>query len=330
MDYSGTYALDRVWPPMLKDLGVSSANVLRRAGLPEDLLSLPNIRLAPYDFYRFWNSIEKELDDTDFPVRICRAIRTEFFSPPLFAALCSPDFLTAIRRIAQYKSLVAPMRLDIVADANCVSLDLVWLGDAVDVPLSFVILELLFFAHLARLGTRENIVPIQVMTKNPPHVSGGVAKYLGIEIQSGQCHRLVFSKTDALRPFLTASDDMWMSFEPQLRRRLFQLGASGSTEQRVRSVLIEAIPSGMISVASVSEKLAISKRSLQRQLADEGTTFINILQDMRQKLAIHYLQKTDIAISEIAFLLGFIEENSFYRAFKHWTGKTPIAFRQVS
>lgn len=330
MDYSGTYALDRIWPPMLKDLGVSSANVLRRAGLPEDLLSLPNIRLAPHEFYRFWNGVEKEMDDRDFPVRICRAIRTEFFSPPLFAALCSPDFLTAVRRIAHYKALVAPMRLDIEVDANCVSLDLVWLGDAEDVPATLVILELLFFIHLARLGTRENIVPLQVMTRNPPLAKEGIAKYLGIDIEPGHCHRLVFSKADALRPFLTANDDMWMSFEPQLRRRLFQLDASGSTGERVRSALIEAIPSGMTSVAAVSEKLAISKRSLQRALADEGTTFIDILQDTRQKLAIHYLQKTDIAISEIAFLLGFIEENSFYRAFKNWTGKTPIAFRQVS
>lgn len=330
MDHSGTYALDRIWPPMLKDLGVSSANVLRRAGLPDDLLSLPNIRLAPHDFYRFWSGIEKEMDERDFPVRICKAIRTEFFSPPLFAALCSADFLTAVRRIAQYKSLVAPMRLDIEVDANCVSLDLVWLGDAVDVPATLVILELLFFTQLVRLGTREDIVPLQVTTKNPPRGSEGAAMYLGIDIQPGQCHRLVFSKADALRPFLTANDDMWMSFEPQLRRRLFQMDASGSTEQRVRSVLIEAIPSGMMSVAAVSEKLAISKRSLQRALADEGTTFVDILQDTRQKLAIHYLQKTNIAISEIAFLLGFIEENSFYRAFKNWTGKTPIAFRQVA
>ena len=69
---SNTYALDATWRPILKDLGVSAANVLRRAGLPEDLLAQPGMRLNSADFYRFWDGIGRELNDPLFPLRLCQ------------------------------------------------------------------------------------------------------------------------------------------------------------------------------------------------------------------------------------------------------------------
>lgn len=328
MPYSSTYALDRMWPPLLKDLGVSSANVLRRAGLPDDLFAHHNVRLEPHDFYRLWEGLEKEIGDETFPIKVCDAIKPEFFSPPLFAALCSPNFLTAVERIARYKTLVAPMRIDIKTTKDVVSLDLIWLPAADHPPVSFVTMELLFFVYLARTGTCERIKPVKVTTPKPPQQIEPFTDYLGIKVQRGTSHLLSFSKADTLRPFMTASDDMWATFEPQLRRRLSELDASVSAKERVQSALLEALPSGIASVEAVSEKLAISKRSLQRQLAADGTTFVDVLQATREKLAKHYLAKSDLTISEIAFLLGFTEENSFYRAFRSWTMNTPDDFRQ--
>lgn len=328
MPHSSTYALDRMWPPLLKDLGVSSANVLRRAGLPDDLFSHHNVRLEPHDFYRLWEGLEKEIGDETIPIKVCDAIKPEFFSPPLFAALCSPNFLTAIERIARYKALVAPMRIDIKTTNDLVTLELIWLPAADKPPISFVAMELLFFVYLARTGTCEPVNPRKITTTKPPRAAEAFTDYLGVKIQSGASHCLTFSKADALRPFLTASDDMWATFEPQLRRRLSELNASVSTQERVQSALLEALPSGITSIEAISKKLAISKRSLQRQLAADGTTFIDVLQITREKLAKHYLEKSDLTISEIAFLLGFTEENSFYRAFRSWTNKTPETFRQ--
>ena len=105
-----TYALDTTWRTLLKDLGVRPANVLRRAGLADDVLQQPAVRLTPEEYYRFWDSIEAETADPLFPLRLCQAIRSESFSPALFAALCSPNLVVAAQRIAKYKTLLRSYR----------------------------------------------------------------------------------------------------------------------------------------------------------------------------------------------------------------------------
>src|SRR5262245_62371771 len=130
--HTHSYALDTTWRTDLKDLGVVPANVLRRAGLPDDLLQQPSVRLAPEPYYRLWDSLEAEIGDPLFPIRLCQAVRSESFSPPLFAALCSPNLLVASRRIGQYKMLVGPMRLDVTEARDTVTVELRWL----DVTLS--------------------------------------------------------------------------------------------------------------------------------------------------------------------------------------------------
>lgn len=107
-----------------------------------------------------------------------------------------------------------------------------------------------------------------------------------------------------------------------------RLDAQASMHERVRAVLLEALPAGSSSIDAVAQRLALSKRTLQRHLADESVGFQEVLSDVRQELARHYLRRTDISAGEISWLLGFQESNSFIRAFRSWTGTTPAAFRQ--
>ncbi|MBU3739927.1 MAG: AraC family transcriptional regulator [Rhodoferax sp.] len=325
---STTYALDHTWRPILKDLGLSSSHVLRRAGLPEDLLTQPGVRLKATDFHRFWDGMGRELNDPLFPLRLCQAIRSESFSPPLFAALCSPNFWVAVQRIARFKALVAPMRLDLRQDAGTVTLSLVWPDRTARPPPSLVLTELLFFVVLARIGSRERICPLRVVTDEPPAEQALYAEFFGVGVEHGEGHHLTFRQADALCPFLTSNDGLWTSFEPELRTRLAELDGSVPTGERVRAVLLEALPSGLIAADRVASKLALSKRTLQRQLEAEGTTYMKVLQETRAALATHYLQQTRLSAPEISFLLGFEEPNSFYRAFREWTGRSPDQVRQ--
>lgn len=97
---------------------------LRRAGLPDDLLHQPSMRLIPEQYYRLWNSIEAEFGDSPLAIRLCEATRSESFSPPLFAALCSPNLLVAAKRIAQYKPLIASMELHVIEERDKVVLNM--------------------------------------------------------------------------------------------------------------------------------------------------------------------------------------------------------------
>jgi len=76
----------------------------------------------------------------------------------------------------------------------------------------------------------------------------------------------------------------------------------------------------------VSRELHMSKRSLQRRLQDEGTSFSDLLRDLRKERARDYLRKNH-ALGDVAFLLGFSDHSNFTRAFKSWYGLTPSQFR---
>ncbi|WP_175871123.1 AraC family transcriptional regulator [Burkholderia sp. BCC0397] len=321
------YSLDTTWRTLLRDLGIVPANVLRRAGLPDDLLEQPSVRLATDDYYRLWNSIEVESGESLFPLRVCQAVRSESFSPLLFAALCSPNLLVAAQRIARFKRLIAPIRVDVLQTHSLMTVEVTWLDSSLSPPASLVVLELLFCVTLARMGTREPVRPIEVTTTVLPSPLAPYEDFLGARVKRGTHHQVKFSAADATRPFVTSNEPLWAAFEPELRKRLVDLNASATTAMRVRAALLEGLPSGLVTIEDIARKLALSKRTLQRRVESEGTSYQEILSHTRADLARHYLAKTTLSAAEISFLLGFDEPNSFYRAFRTWAGTTPEAVR---
>ena len=90
---------------LLRDLGIPPARVLRRSGLPADLFAHRPIELSIPEYYRFWEALDAEASPTgerDLAVEIGKAISVEMFSPPIFAALCSPNLTTAAQRLATF------------------------------------------------------------------------------------------------------------------------------------------------------------------------------------------------------------------------------------
>jgi AraC-like DNA-binding protein len=188
--------------------------------------------------------------------------------------------------------------------------------------------ELVFFTQLARLGTREHIEPLAASVPDVPLNLAPYTAYLGCDLGTSEQIQIAFSALDGRRPFLTDNMAMWAAFEPALNNRLSALEAQASLRERVRAVLLETLPAGISSIDAVAQRLAVSKRSLQRQLAEESVGFQELLSEVRHELAQHYLSRTDISAGEISWLLGFQESNSFIRAFRSWTGTTPAAYRQ--
>lgn len=321
------FVVDPVWRIMLKDLGISEDEVLRRAGLPVDLFSRPKADLTAREYFGLWEGLEKGLKTPSFPLEIAKSISAEAFSPPIFASLCSPNLNIAMERLSRFKKLVGPMTLGVDIGKKETSITIDCLNTALPLPESLALMELVFLTKLVRLGTREFIVPLYVSSKTEFREAGRYAAYFGRMPVQGDRHLLKFSAEDAVRPFITENRGMWDFFEPGLRKRLSELQKDASFANRVRSALYELLPSGRVTSDLVAENLAVGKRSLQRYLKDEGTSFQKELNRTRESLARHYLANSSLPGSQISFLLGFDDPNSFVRAFRSWTGTTPENLR---
>ncbi|GAA3548834.1 AraC family transcriptional regulator ligand-binding domain-containing protein [Kribbella ginsengisoli] len=325
---SGGYMLGPSVRALLVDLGASVPAVLRRARLPEGLLAHGTVELPAAEYYALWQALADDLDDEILPVTIARVLTAEVFDPALFAALCSPSLGFAARRIAQYKRLIGPLRVEIEASGGSTRIELLWADEP---PAVYALTELLFWVALARIGTRVEVRPLRLTApvSQSQEVRDRYADYAGIPIAYGPSWSITFDDRDAERPFLTANERMWDSFEPDLRRRLADLDRASTTAELVHAALLKLLPAGAATTAAVAKELAVSPRTLQRRLQLEATAFQTILRTTRESLARHYLGSSAMTAAEIGYLLGYDDTTSFYRAFHDWTGQTPEAVRAV-
>lgn len=137
-------------------------------------------------------------------------------------------------------------------------------------------------------------------------------------------HRLVFPASELELPLVTADPVAMQLAREQCERELAALVDAG-TPGRVRSALLAR---GDADLTDVAKELRMSPRTLKRRLADHGTTFSTIRDDVRRQRALLLLDNRALSIGEIAVKLGYSELPNFTRAFRKWTGTTPLAYRE--
>jgi AraC-like DNA-binding protein len=96
----------------------------------------------------------------------------------------------------------------------------------------------------------------------------------------------------------------------------------------VRRASAETMRDGNLKLARVAKQMAMSARTLQRQLKQRGVDFKQLADDTRRRFAMNYLKDRKNTLTEVAFLLGYSELSAFNRAFKRWTGSTPLDYRR--
>ena len=139
--------------------------------------------------------------------------------------------------------------------------------------------------------------------------------------------RIGIDSKDIDRPLPGASRELAQMHDRTAMEYLEKLGRA-SIANRARSLIIDYLATGLVSKQQVADGLCLSSRSLELKLASEGTNFQQTLDDTRRSLASGYIEQSGIAITEIAYLLGFSDAANFTRAFKRWTGKSPTDFRK--
>lgn len=311
--------------------GVDVARVLRRAGYPPDFLVTEDGGIAAADYFAIWDAAFAEAGAAENVVAVARMAATGPFTSAVFAFACSPTVATGLRRLAVFKPLIGPMRLIIAGSDDGLTITKRSVEPAAPIPPTLGGFELAYLTELIRSHTDYYVVPRAAILNGP--VPPGLERYLGVRVRPGPETRLEISAEDANRRLVSENRALWESFEVDLRRQLTAHTESVPLSTRVRSALLELLPAGDATADSASRHLHMSRRSLQRRLAEEGTNFKEILDRTRIELARHYLQQPDLRVEEIGYLLAYRDPNSFYRAFNSWTGQTPkqarTAFRKL-
>lgn len=320
------YVLDINWQAFASDMSLSLHDVLRYAQLPRDFLTRTPLTVTADEYFRLWRGIEYAMKDIPaFPLVIGKSISPETFNPLIFAALYSRNMTVALNVMVKYKSLVGPIKLKIHQPDNAgnVHVECVGTQGYEQLPSTLVIAELIMWVQIARIATREQIVPLRVHISSIIPEKTQYEAYFGTRIIQSEYNGLTFSADDMKKPFLTANTQMLSIFEPILNKRLHDMAQDAHLRDRVRACLVEIMASGDCSIGDVADRLGMSARTLQRKLKQEDTNFQKELDTLREELARYYLSNTDYTNNQIAFLLGYEEPASFFRAFRTWTGQTP-------
>ncbi|WP_373842520.1 helix-turn-helix domain-containing protein [Limosilactobacillus sp.] len=320
------FIIDGQYQKLLTKYGININQVLKLAELPADTFAHHQIRLGERQYFDLLDAIEQVAADPAIAIKLATSNNIESFSAPLLAAFCSENGLAAIHRLAQYKKLIGPLKYQLTTTKDKVGIALLTVSGLPLTSRFCVESEFAFLVNFLSQGCGQRIAPIMVGTTFAPHQV--VKDYLGGRFNRGPINRLSFKYSDLVRPFKTNNQSLLAYFEPAIEKRLSELGADDTYTTRVRSVLLNLLPKGQASAVVVAQALGLSKRTLQRKLNREQTSFQQQLNTVRAALAKNYLTNTALTIDEIAFLLAYTETNSFVRAFRFWTGRTPNSYRE--
>jgi len=140
---------------------------------------------------------------------------------------------------------------------------------------------------------------------------------------------LEFSDEALAIPLITADPRLVEALRPfcELAAKERRTSA-GTLREAVENEAEKLLPHGKAKAQAVAKALALSTRTLSRRLADEGTTYAEVVDQLRRSLALQYLKERDASLSQIAWLLGYDGSASFNHAFKRWTGRPPSAARK--
>lgn len=150
-------------------------------------------------------------------------------------------------------------------------------------------------------------------------------------IFSAEENRLDFDQSLEQLPVASHNFTLYQEFRALAEMKLAQIQSDYivPSSERVKTILLSALDQQLPSIDQTAEQLQCSTRTLQRRLREEGTSFQNILEDIRRELAIRFVKKRQNKLTEIASFLGYSDPRVFRRAFKRWTGFTPTAYADL-
>lgn len=315
--------------------GIDAGAAMLEIGMDPALLVGGYSRYSQGQLSRLWEAAIRGSGDEAFGLLVAEQVRPATFHVLGYAMSSSATLDRALHRFSRYCRLVSDATTAVLTEhGDQVTLEFFF--DTGNSPLVFQTIDTVVASVLAysRWICGEKLVPMAVEFRHPrPSRADAYGAFFQAPVRYDAARTcIVFGKADLERPILAADEEL-ASMLDRLAHEYLERRMSGRMAVRVRDLMIANFAQGSVSKAEIAHTLNLTERTLLRRLKAEGTTFADVLNDVRQELAFQYLRRPGMTVSEVAYLLGFSDENTFSRAFKRMTGRRPgavIALRDAA
>lgn len=299
------------------------AELFAKADLTKEIALDPEARVSPAQFCVAWAEALRLSGDPALALAIAKATPPGAFGIVEYVCRSQKTLKGALEQWCRYLAI-----LDDAVEVRLegASLRVVRESEA-PAPASH---ELCF--ALVFLRARELAKGVTVAEVRYTHRSSEAERhraFFGAPVVFGARHtEMIFDRDVLDLPLATADENLAAILVPAAEEKRARRPKEPPFTDQVSRALRSALSTDDAQLGAVAKRMGMTGRSLQRRLKDEGTSFQDLREKTRRALASHYLAE-DLSLSEIAFLLGFSEPSAFFRAFKRWTGKTPLEARSA-
>lgn len=326
---SSHFRISSLLRPKLNELKVPADAVLREAGLPADLFEQAKIYLDTPQFFALWRALDTVAGDPALGLKLGDEKRLERYDPIAISLLYTRSFRDAVERAGRYKQLMSPEKIVLSTKGDEAAVEFRWTMAKETEPPLLTDLCFSWLQAIGHRGTDGRVSPIRIeFERRATHREIHERHFqCPVKFRAGR-NAVIFAKADIDRPFLTYNPDLVAALAPQLEEELRYQQKQESLIERVKSALKRILAGRKPDITHVARELGQSTRTLQRKLAEAGRTFQDVLAEARRELARHYLLHSGRELTETAYLLGYADANSFFRAFQQWEGVSPGRWRE--
>jgi AraC-like DNA-binding protein len=311
--------------------GLEREYLVAAAGLRADDLSDPDARLPFSIEIALWQLIARDLNDPGFGVRAGASLDIRDAGLLGYIMANSATLGAALQRLVRYNRVLSeaiafefePTSRPQVSIAETVTAFGADMQLAVDFRLATAL-------SAARQLTGVDLVPLQIsVSYAQPSSIFEHRRFFRCPIRFARpATRVLFHERELALP-IARSDEVVAGYLSAYAEQMLRSLVDGtSVRERVRAALWASLSDGRPDLAQIASVVGMSARTLQRRLAEEGTSLQGELDVIRRGMALAALRSDDAPVQDIAFLLGYTETSTFHRAFRRWTGTTPDQYRR--
>jgi AraC-like DNA-binding protein len=323
----------------VKRHGVDADALLADVGLDLGTQTDPMARHSARLGLAFWQRALAATGEELLGMEVAQHFMPMSFNALGYALMASETLSQMYLRLARFAHVVsdaADVRFEARAGSGCLTLDgePALLG-SVDATTRWSIFDygMLTVVRGSRMLFGREFAPLEIrLQRQRPARHELLEKALRcVPIYGCADNALVVDAATLDKPLGFANLAVAQASDEALERYSTQWAAQDPAAQlqaQLAAQLKALLPGGEPRQEDVAARLKLSLRSLQRRLAEQGSSYREVLNDTRHQLALQHLSSDELSVGEIAFLLGFSEVSAFTRAFRRWTGQSPRGWRQ--